>query len=137
MTSGYRGSLKHKNRPARGSKGTLCPEWTHATHATDVDGGFGGDPFKHRWESTVAHRLFDEAIPSDGDRRFATEKGIAFEAKPSGDGTWHGFPIPWESVPPPILKQWLKEGKVNRREIRLNKSPDANDIHWALGSDEP
>lgn len=30
MTSLYRGSLKHKDRPGTGRKGTLYPEWTHA-----------------------------------------------------------------------------------------------------------
>jgi len=134
MTSEYRGSLKHKNRPARGNKGTLCPEWTHAT---DFNGGFCGDPFTHPWQSTVAHRLFNGAIAVGDERRFATERGIAFEAKPTGDGTWHGYPIPWESVPPRILNQWLQEGKVKRREIKLNKPRNENDIHWALGSDEP
>lgn len=125
--------MKHKNRPAQGRKGTLCPEWTHAT----VNGGFGDDPFEHHWESTMAHKLFYSAISGGDNRRFATERGIAFEAKLTGDGTWHGFPIPWESVPPSILKQWNLAGKISLREIKLYKPRNMNDIHWALGSDEP
>ena len=88
MSSIYRGSQKHKNRPSRGLKGTLCPEWTHAAS----DGGFSGDPQLHRWIETEAHRLFENASIV-GERRFATDRGIAFEAKPTSDGTWHGFPI--------------------------------------------
>lgn len=133
MTTRYRGSMKHKDRPSTGRKGTLCPEWTHATG----NDGFSGDPFKHPWSYTVAHRLFESAVGSTEGRLFATEHGIAFEAKPTGDGTWHGFPVPWESVPPPILNQWLQEGKVSRQEVRLYKSRNKNDIRWALDSDEP
>lgn len=128
----YRGSTKHKNSPSQGRKGTLCPKWTHDT---DVHGGFKGDSLKHPWKETEAHRLFDEAILGDGDSRFATARGIAFEARPTGDGTWHGFPIPWESVPAPILKRWKQAGKVTAREIRVYKPRNMDDIHWALGSD--
>ncbi len=132
MTSRYRGSLKHKNRPSTGRKGTLCPEWTHAAG----DEGFSGDPFRHRWDETIAHRLFGCATASADGRRFATERGIAFEAKPTGDGTWHGFPVPWESVPPPILNQWLDEGKVKRRDIKLHRPRHEDDIRWALDGDD-
>src|SRR5271156_22314 len=48
--SKYRGSLKHKNRPALGRKGTLCPEWTH--NVTGV--GFNTDTFAHNWKGPVA-----------------------------------------------------------------------------------
>lgn len=131
MKSQYRGSQKHKNRPSAGRKGTLCPEWTHARDSE----GFSGDPFQHDWSQTVAHQLFESATTSE-DRRFATQRGIAFEGKPTGDGTWHGFPIPWESVPPSILTKWLQEGKVSRRDVKLYKSRGKDDIHWALGSDD-
>lgn len=131
MTSIYRGSLKHKNRPSTGRKGTLCPEWTHNTAES-----FAGEPFQHDWSSTASHRLFEEAnVWSDG-RRFATEQGMAFEAKPSADGTWHGFPIPWESVPPQLLRQWLLDGKVSRRQVKLYNKFDKDNIHWALDSEK-
>lgn len=132
MTSLYRGSLKHKDRPSTGRKGTLCPEWTHTT----ADTGFLSNSCQHNWEKTLAHRLFEGATLADH-RRFATARGIAFEAKPTGDGTWHGFPIPWESVPPSILNQWLSDGKVSRREVKLNRHREASDIRWAMDSDEP
>ena len=126
----YRGSLKHKNRPSHGRKGTLCPEWTHMAG----NQRFKGNP--HPWHATLAQELFAAATPGGG-RRYATARGIAFEAKLTGDGTWHGFPVPWESVPPAILSQWLREGKVTRRDLRLNRGRDATNIYWALDTDEP
>ena len=132
MPSIYRGSQKHKDRPGVGAKGTLCPEWTHTTD----DKPFAGDPFEHPWETTAAHRLFASATIHSNGKRFATARGIAFEAKPTADGTWHGFPIPWESVPPDILAQWLEENKVMRKQVRLHKHHAGDDIHWALGGDE-
>lgn len=93
----YRGSPKHKNRPSQGRKGTLCPEWTHVAGVQS----FNGEP--HPWSVTVAQALFATSTHGVDGRRYATARGIAFEAKPTGDGTWHGFPVPWESVPPAIL----------------------------------
>lgn len=128
----YRGSLKHKNRPSTGMKGTLCPEWTHSAAAQ----GFAGDPFQHAWPQTQAHQLFENATVWDEQRRYATGQGIAFEAKPTGDGTWHGYPIPWESVPPTIIDQWLTQGRVTRKQIKLYKHVPKDSIRWALdGSD--
>ncbi len=125
----YRGSPKHKDRPSQGRKGTLCPEWTHVTGVQ----GFNGEP--HPWSVTVAQALFAAATHGVDGRRYATARGIAFEAKPTGDGSWHGFPVPWESVPPAILGQWLSEGKVTRRDVRLNRRHEATNIHWALDTD--
>lgn len=80
--------------------------------------------------------MFENAT-QDGNRRFATELGVAFEAKPTSDGTWHGFPIPWESVPPWIVRQWRREGKVSKRQLSLYWSRGVDDIRWALDSDRP
>lgn len=125
----YRGSPKHKNRPTGERKGTLCPEWTHTTAA----GGYGNDPFAHDWPLTVAHQLFECAVPhSNGRKRFATLRGIAFEAKPSGDGTWHGYPVPWEAVPAELVQAWIAEGQVTRRQIRQCWTQDHDDLRWAI-----
>jgi hypothetical protein len=129
----YRGSPKHKNRPGTGRKGTLCPEWTH----TAGHQGFNGDPFNHEWEATSAHQLFAQATTTANDRRYATARGIAFEAKPTADGSWHGYPVAWEAIPPAVLEQWLIDGKVTRRDLRQNRHHAPTDIHWALGADEP
>jgi hypothetical protein len=73
--------------------------------------------------------------PTSG-RRFATARGIAFEAKPTADGTWHGYPIPWQSVPDWITRQWVEQLKVKQREIKKHFSYDRKTIHWALLADE-
>jgi hypothetical protein len=128
----YRGSEKHKNRPNKGVKGTLCPEWTHQTPS----GSYANDPFQHDWSLTVAQQLFKDAMedPHGRQRRYATQHGIAFEAKPTADGTWHGYPIPWENVPPSITNSWKEQGKVTRRQIRKNQRHADSDKNWALAS---
>lgn len=131
--SPYRGSEKHKNRPAKGAKGTLCPEWTHSTSAR----GLGNDPFNHDWSQTEAHRLFADSLPHPNDetRRYATLRGIAFEAKPTNDGAWHGYPIPWESVPSELVDQWLAANSVTNRQIKQRRHYADSNIKWALDSD--
>lgn len=69
-------------------------------------------------------------------RRYATAEGIAFEARPTADGTWHGFPIPWESVPVTIKNDWLRNGVVNSRQTKRYFHFDKNDIHWAMATDD-
>ena len=124
----YRGNSKHKDRPVRGIKGTLCPEWTHRTAAA----GLSNDALALAWEETEAFRLFAAAILDVNGRRYATARGIAFEAQSTEDGTWHGYPIPWNDVPNALRRRWLKEAKVTRRELKRFMSFDRNDIHWAL-----
>ena len=85
-----------------------------------------------------AHRLFGAATadPDGADRRYATKNGIAFEAKPTNDDNWHGFPIPWINVPPSVVNGWLLQGLVTTRQIKKqNKAPPGRGIHWALESD--
>lgn len=129
MLETYRGSLKHKNRPARGRKGTICPEWTH----TSPDGALATDPFQFEWKGTPAWELFVAATIHEADgRRYATRRGIAFEAKPTADGTWHGFPIPWEDVPATIKDQWLDEELVKGSDVKRYFTRPKKDITWAL-----
>ena len=134
LPSRYRGSQKHKNRPIAERKGTLCPEWTHGTAGSD----FRNDPFTHSWSLTQAHTLFEHAVQSVGNKCcFATANGIAFEAKPTGDGTWHGYPIPWESVPVNVLQQWIDSKMVTRRQVKKYWRKDEDDLHWAIEANSP
>ena len=132
--SKYRGSIKHKNRPGIGRKGTLCPEWTHCTDA----GGFNGDPFNHPWDVTVAHSLFEESTSptSGGPARYATRNGVAFKAVETNDGTWHGYPLPWNNVPAELKDLWLENEKVTKRELRRYKDFPSDNITWALEGDD-
>ena len=132
--SPYRGSPKHKQRPAEGRKGTLCPEWTHAAGRERL----GNDMFAHKWAKTLAHELFvksEESVTEPG-RRYATANGMAFEAKPTNDGTWHGYPVPWEAVPSDLKDKWRDEGRVKRSDLRRYLSKARDDYKWPLESDD-
>lgn len=124
----YRGTIKHKRWRPGGGYGTLCPRWTHEASSQ----GFAGDPLGHPWEETQAHAMFTESVLAEDGRRYATRRGIAFVAVASGDGTWHGYPVPWQNVPRNVRDALVAEGRVTRRETR--RVVDRTDIRWALGS---
>lgn len=128
----YRGSIKHKRWRPGGGYGTLCPEWTH-----DADGrGISGDIQSHPWSRTKAHELFEASLQGEDGRRYATERGIAFVAVSSNDGTWHGFPIAWDDVPVEIQDSLVNSGRVNRRQMRRYRNANRRNIRWALSSDD-
>ena len=129
----YRGSPKHKKRPALGRKGTFCPEWTHTT--TEV--GLGNDLLAHNWEITIAHELFEKSEPDPGGsgKRYATMNGIAFVAQPTGDGTWHGYPEPWNKVPANLKDKWQDNGLVTRPQLRRYMDFPRDNPGWALDGD--
>ncbi len=129
----YRGSQKHKDRPHSGRKGTRCPEWTHQAGAV----GYAGDPFRHPWEPTEAVRMFaeSEVDASEPGKRWATRRGIAFVAQPTGDGSWHGYPEPWKKVPESLVERWLRIGKVTARQLKQYNDFPREDVRWALRSD--
>ena len=101
----YRGIIKHKLWHPHGGFGTLCPRWTHQAASQ----GFAGDPYRHPWRKTEAHAMLAESIPHRG-RRYATRRGIAFVALDSGDGTWHGYPVPWTEVPDKVRNALVNGG---------------------------
>ena len=54
--------------------------------------------------------------------------GIAFEAKDTKDGTWHGYPVGWEKVDASLRNRWIKDGLVKRRLVhRYWTNIDAGD----------
>jgi hypothetical protein len=130
----YRGSKKHKNRPAEGRKGTICPEWTHLTSS----GNLGNDPFDHRWSQTRAAELFDASVydPEGSGKRYATSRGIAFVAQATGDGSWHGYPEPWNKVPVELVNKWRSERVVSAADLRRFADFPKGAIAWALDSDD-
>jgi hypothetical protein len=128
----YKGSRKHKDWRPGGGFGTICPNWTHTTEA----GGFAGDPEAHAWPQTAAQQLLANSTVDDRGARYAAARGIAFRAYPSGDGTWHGYPVPWAEVPPNIQDRLVHARQVERRELRRQKPVRKGDLRWALKSDE-
>lgn len=127
----YRGSIKHKRWHPGGGYGTLCPRWTHEAPAQ----GFAGDSFGHPWQETQAHAMLAESVLADNGRRYATRQGIAFVAVDSGDGTWHGYPVPWRDVLDKVCGLFVRLGRVTRRDVRRQRVDQWN-IRWALASDE-
>jgi hypothetical protein len=129
----YKGSSKHKRRPGDEVKGTLCPQWSHQTATS----GLGTDMDDHDWINSTAATRFASSVAHPGglERRYATMNGIAFEAKPTDDDTWHGYPIPWQSVPPAILRVWKRARVVKSKQISSFWKDDGR-IDWAMETDQ-
>lgn len=130
----YRGSPKHKNRPATGRKGTLCPEWSHTAGAVRLQ----NDMEAHVWSATAARNLLAESEldPLGSRKRYATRSGVAFAGHDTKDGTWHGYPVPWNDVPSELKDRWRAEGRVTRKDLRRYSDRLDTDIEWALESDD-
>ena len=92
----YESNRKHKEPWQRGRRGTLCP--------SDID-------------VKTVHRLLADS-EATGDKRYAVHEGRAFCAQRHGAEEWHGYPIGWVEVPEAIRRKWLKERRVQRRDIR-------------------
>lgn len=132
MPTTYRGHQKHKDWRPGGGYGTLCPAWTHAAGGH----GYGGDPYAHPWDETAAQALLAQSVQDADGRRYAASRGIAFEAKPSNDGTWHGYPLPWDEVPADVQDRLVDAGQARRRDIRRQGTIDKGELRWALSTDD-
>lgn len=94
----YEPNPKHKPVPTPGRRGSICP-----THA-DAD-----------------QLLADSVLV--GKKRYATDGESAYCAQCHdhvGD-RWHGYPVDWNEVPPPLVLDWIKVGAVRRRVVRQAK----------------
>ena len=80
--------------------------------------------------------MFLNAEQSNDGRKYATQRGIAFEAKPSADGTWHGYPLPWDDVPAVIKNAWHDAGLVHPADLKRYSRKPKKDILWALETDD-
>ena len=92
----YEPNPKHKEPWQRGARGSLCPP--------DVDG----------------HALLaaSELDPNQPGKRFATDGRRAYCGHEHSPGCWHGFPIEWRSVPAAILKVWLADKRISKRDVK-------------------
>lgn len=94
----YEPNPKHKPIPSPGRRGSICP--------TGVD----------------SSRLLTESVLA-GQKRYATDGESAFCAQ-RHDGErdlWHGYPIGWNEVPPPIVHAWVRDGVVSRRATKRSR----------------
>lgn len=130
----YRGSPKHKNRPVHSRKGTRCPEWTQEAGSVRPR----VDMTRHSWERTIAADLLRSSVPDPegSEKRFSTKRGIAFVGHDTGDGTWHGYPVPWNDVPAALKERWRDAGQVTRRDLKRYGEFERSDLDWALRSDD-
>jgi hypothetical protein len=92
----------------------------------------------HDWLRTEAHRLFmtSEHDPEGSGKLFATDRGIAFVAQPSADGTWHGYPEPWNKVPSGLKDKWREAKIVSASDLRRYADFPRGNIRWALEFDD-
>jgi hypothetical protein len=104
----YESNPKHREPWHHGRSGTLCPRWS--------------------WEQAQA--ILDASVLADnGQGRYGVLDGMAFEGREHRPDLWHGHPVAWNEVPPKIVGQWLREGRVTRREIkRLRDASDLDDL---------
>ena len=91
----YRASNKHCEPLTAQKPGTKCP----------------------RWGEDRAQELLNESVEM-GAKRVATRCGLAFVAQDTNDGTWHGYPEPWDKIDAAIRVRWLAEGRIKRRHLR-------------------
>lgn len=125
----YRGHDKHKARPTRGVKGTLCPEWTHNTDIA----GLGTDMTMHNWTVTRAQALLEQSVTDiTSRRRYTTGGGVAFEIRPTANHTFHGYPLPWDKVPAWLQNYWRRSGRVTKMQIRQYSEVETD--RWAMSS---
>ena len=94
----YEGSPKHKHPWQHGRRGSLCPQ---------------------EITPEVAQALLEES-QVDGTTRYATHEGLAFCAREHQPGRWHGYPVRWHEVPPPLRRVWQETGLVTKSQIRSN-----------------
>jgi len=80
--------------------------------------------------------LASEYDPEGSGKRYATARGIAFVAQYTGDGTWHGYPEPWNKVPSALKDKWLGEAKMTPRDLRRYSDFPRDNISWALEVDD-
>lgn len=93
----YEPDDKHKKPWQRGKKrGSLCP--------ASLDLG-------------SAQRLLRGSVPHNT-KRYASDGARAFCAQEHQPGTWHGYPVGWEEVPPKVRADLIRDNGVTRRSIR-------------------
>lgn len=103
----YEPNPKHKEPWQRGRKGTLCP------HTTLLN------PSAMLKKSILAHK-----------KRYAIFEGTAFAAQchkvdqATATEYWHGYPEAWMNIPPFLIKQWIEEGRLTKKDIRRAWSQD-------------
>jgi len=95
----YEPNPKHKPVPTPGRRGSICPP--------DVK----------------TQELLDGSQLVNG-KRYATdgERAYCGQCHDRERDLWHGYPVGWEEVPPPVRIGWERSGLVSRRRTRGGRS---------------
>ena len=130
----YVGSRKHKQWVPGGAFGSICPSFTHTVKGRNF--GCVAPELWKQWPKTVAQHLLQNSVLYN-DKRYAADHGIAFCAQETGNGNWHGYPLPWKQVPNAVCRQLVAQGQTTEKEIkhvrRRQKAVDPrNDNQWAM-----
>ncbi len=104
----YRPSNKHCEPLTAQKPGTKCP----------------------RWSAVKAHELLDGSLPMGNKQRVATSNGLAFVARQTNHGTWHGYPESRDKIDTAIKTRWLDEQRIKRRDLRQWKTRDDIRSAW-------
>lgn len=91
----YEPNPKHKEPWQRGRRGSLCPQMA---------------------PDEAAQLLLDSEMV--GEKRYATAEGRAYCAKEHGEDIWHGWPVGWKEVPPPLRLQWRRADKIKKSDVK-------------------
>ncbi len=92
----YEPNDKHKKPWQRGRKGSLCPP---------------------ELDREAVKTLLRESVPWEK-QRYVCKDGRFYCAKEHAKGRWHGHPVSWREVPEPIRREWLREGRIRRADLR-------------------
>jgi len=91
----YRSNSKHSEPWQRGRKGSLCAPQIRP----------------------LAQTLLEQSLQV-GDKRYALHEGKAYCGQAEAEDVWHGYPVGWMEVPEPVIRQWITEGRLTRRQVK-------------------
>ena len=91
----YEPDPKHKPLPTPGRRGSICPRGVDAS------------------------ALLNDSVVY-GSKRYSTNGEAAFcgQCHDSENDRWHGYPVDWIEVPPPVVHEWIMGSRVDRRVVR-------------------
>lgn len=99
----YEPNPKHKPMPVSDRRGSICP-------------------------SNANGPLLLSQSDLLGTKRYATDGESAYCAQQHAPGRWHGYPIPWDEVPPRLARSGWRPKKFSDESFANHKG-DAKDDH--------
>ena len=96
----YESNPKHRDPWQIGKKGSLCDTAVRSK----------------------TRELLESSVLYDG-KRYAIHEGKAYCAQEHQPSRWHGYPVGWVEVPPKLVRQWIKDGRITKRNRKQ---------HWEM-----